>query len=149
MFESFSTNALTIIDEALKIARSMNKKLVGTEHLLLALYKKKDTICHFLLEEKGITYNDIENVIKSLVIFRKYMDDDLTYTNKFQEIILYSETLAKDLSSKYVYDEHIFYVLLKEEDSVASIIFEKLALDKQELMQDIEEIFNFFDNKED
>ena len=54
MFESFSTNALTIIDEALKIARSMNKKLVGTEHLLLALHKKKDTICHFLLEEKGI-----------------------------------------------------------------------------------------------
>ena len=54
MFESFSTNALTIIDEALKIARSMNKKLVGTEHLLLALYKKKDTICHFLLEEKDL-----------------------------------------------------------------------------------------------
>mgnify|MGYP003308401885 CR=1 FL=1 len=112
MFESFSTNALTIIDEALKIARSMNKKLVGTEHLLLALYKKKDTICHFLLEEKGITYNDIENIINSLVIFRKYNDENLTYTNKFQEIILYSETLSKDLSSKYVYDEHIFYVLL-------------------------------------
>ena len=148
MFESFSTNALTIIDEALKIARSMNKKLVGTEHLLLALYKKKDTICHFLLEEKGITYNDIESVINSLIIFRKY-DNDVTYTNKFQEIILYSETLAKDLSSKYVYDEHIFYVLLKEEDSVASIIFEKLAVDKQELMQDIEEIFNFFENKQD
>lgn len=149
MFESFSTNALTIIDEALKIARSMNKKLVGTEHLLLALYKKKDTICHFLLEEKGITYNDIENIINSLVIFRKYTDDDLTYTNKFQEIILYSETLSKDLSSKYVYDEHIFYVLLKEEDTVASIIFEKLKLDKLELMGDIEEIFNFFGNKVD
>ena len=67
MFESFSTNALTIIDEALKIARSMNKKLVGTEHLLLALYKKKDTICHFLLEEKGITYNDIENIINNFI----------------------------------------------------------------------------------
>ena len=149
MFESFSTNALTIIDEALKIARSMNKKLVGTEHLLLALYKKKDTICHFLLEEKGITYNDIENIINSLVIFRKYNDENLTYTNKFQEIILYSETLSKDLSSKYVYDEHIFYVLLKEEDSVASIIIDKLKLDKIELMQDIEEIFNFFGDKVD
>ena len=79
MFESFSTNALTIIDEALKIARSMNNKLVGTEHLLLALYKKKDTICHFLLEEKGITYNDIENIINSLIIFRKYEDENLTY----------------------------------------------------------------------
>lgn len=148
MFESFSTNALTIIDEALKIARSMNKKLVGTEHLLLALHKKKDTICHFLLEEKGISYNDIESIIKSLIIFRKYDDANLTYSNKFQEIILYAETLAKDLSSKYVYDEHIFYVLLKEEDTVANIIFDKLKIDRQELMQDIEEIFNFFEEKE-
>ena len=104
----------------------MNKKLVGTEHLLLALHKKKDTICHFLLEEKGISYNDIESIIKSLIIFRKYDDANLTYSNKFQEIILYAETLAKDLSSKYVYDEHIFYVLLKEEDTVANIIFDNV-----------------------
>lgn len=145
MFESFSTDALNIIDDALKIAKSLNKKIVGTEHLLLALYKKKDSICHFLLDEKGISYLDIENIIKNLIIFRK--NEDLTYTKKFQEIILFSNNLANDLSSKYVYDEHIFYVLLKEEDTIASIIFEKLHLNKEELMTDIEEIFNFFDNK--
>ena len=59
MFETFSTNAIQIIDDALQIARSLNKKLVGSEHLLLAMYKKKDTICHFLLDEKQITYDDI------------------------------------------------------------------------------------------
>ncbi len=148
MFESFSTGALTIIDDALQIARSLNKLMVGTEHLLLALYKKKDTICHFLLEEKGIVYKDIEDVVNNLIIFRKNPDMDLTYTKKFQEIILYAKTLSDDLASKYVYDEHIFYVLLKEEDTVASIILDKLNLDKEELMADIEEIFNFFDEKE-
>lgn len=56
---------------------------------------------------------------------------------------MYSETLAKDLGSKYVYDEHIFYVMLKEEDSIASIVLEKLGLDIEDLMIDIEEIFNF------
>ncbi len=148
MFETFSTNALEIIDEALQIAKSLNKKLVGSEHLLLAMYKKKDTICHFLLEEKNITYDDILNIINNLVIFRKSDNKNLTYSMKFQEIILFSETLAKDLGSKYVYDEHIFYVMLKEEDSVASIIIEKLGLDKEDLMIDIEEIFNFFEDKE-
>ena len=39
MFETFSTNAIQIIDDALQIARSLNKKLVGSEHLLLAMYK--------------------------------------------------------------------------------------------------------------
>ncbi len=150
MFESFSTGALTIIDDALQIAKSLNKKIVGTEHLLLALYKKKDTICHFLLEEKGITYEDILDIVNNLVIFRKTSELELTYTKKFQEIILYAKTLSIDLSSKYVYDEHIFYVLLKEEESVASIILDKLDVDKDELMDDIEEIFNFFDdNKTD
>ena len=40
-------------------------------------------------------------------------------------------------------------MLLKEEDSVASIIIDKLKLDKIELMHDIEEIFNFFGDKVD
>ena len=30
MFETFSTNAIQIIDDALQIARSLNKKLVGS-----------------------------------------------------------------------------------------------------------------------
>lgn len=149
MFETFSTNALEIIDDALQIAKSLNKKLVGSEHLLLAMYKKKDTICHFLLEEKQITYDDILNVINNLVIFRKSENNNLTYSTKFQEIILFSETLAKDLGSKYVYDEHIFYVMLKEEDSIANIVIEKLGLDKEDLLMDIEEIFNFFEGPKD
>lgn len=148
MFESFSTSALTIIDEALQIAKNKHKLMVGTEHLLLALYKKKDTICHFLLEEKGILYDHIDDIVNQLVIFRKNIDEDITYTKKFQEVILFAKTLSEDLCSKYVYDEHIFYVLLREDDNVASLILDKLNIDKEELMNDIEEIFNFFDNDE-
>ena len=33
MFETFSTSALEMIDKALRIAKSLGKKLVGTEHL--------------------------------------------------------------------------------------------------------------------
>lgn len=149
MFEKFSTNAISIIDDALQIARSMNKALVGSEHLLLAMYQKQDTICHFLLKEKEIEYIDIVNIINSLVILRKSDSSNLTYSKKFQEIILYSETLANDLGSKYVYDEHIFYVMLKEYDSVACVVLEKLGLDIEDIMIDIEEIFNFFDNKQE
>ena len=52
MFEAFSTNAIQIIDQALNIAKSLGKKVVGSEHLLLSMYQIKDSICHFLLEEK-------------------------------------------------------------------------------------------------
>lgn len=145
MFETFSTNALQIIDDALQIARSLNKKLVGSEHLLLAMYKRNDTICHFLLEEKGITYDDILRTVTNLIIFRKSENSDMTYSKKFQEIILYAKNLANDLGSKYVYDEHIFYVMLKEDDTVAGVVLDKLEINKEDLTYDIEEIFNFFD----
>lgn len=152
MFEAFSTNAIQIIDQALNIAKSLGKKVVGSEHLLLSMYQIKDSICHFLLEEKKIQYDDILKIVESLVILRKTEDEELTYTKKFQEIIMFSENLASDLESEYVYDEHIFYVMLKEYDSVACVVLEKLGLDLDELTEDIEEIFNFFrreDNLQD
>lgn len=148
MFETFSTSALEMIDKALRIAKSLGKKLVGTEHLLLAMYQVEESICHFLLEEKDITYEKLLEVVKGLVILRKNESKEDTYSKKFQEVILYAQRLSEDLESEYVYDEHIFYVMLKEYDTVAYVVLEKLGLDIEELKRDIEEIFSFDEAKE-
>lgn len=148
MFETFSTSALEMIDKALKIAKSLGKKLVGTEHLLLAMYQVEESICHFLLEEKEISYEKLLEVVNGLVILRKNENKEDTYSKKFQEVILYAQRLSEDLESEYVYDEHIFYVMLKEYDTVAYVVLEKLGLDIEELKRDIEEIFNFDEAKE-
>ena len=148
MFETFSTSALEMIDKALRIAKSLGKKLVGTEHLLLAMYQVVESICHFLLEEKDITYEKLLEVVNGLVILRKNESKEDTYSKKFQEVILYAQRLSEDLESEYVYDEHIFYVMLKEYDTVAYVVLEKLGLDIEELKRDIEEIFSFDEAKE-
>lgn len=148
MFETFSTSALEMIDKALRIAKSLGKKLVGTEHLLLAMYQVEESICHFLLEEKDITYEKLLEVVNGLVILRKNESKEDTYSKKFQEVILYAQRLSEDLESEYVYDEHIFYVMLKEYDTVAYVVLEKLGLDIEELKRDIEEIFSFNEAKE-
>lgn len=148
MFETFSTSALEMIDKALRIAKSLGKKLVGTEHLLLAMYQVEESICHFLLEEKDITYEKLLEVVNGLVILRKNESKEDTYSKKFQEVILYAQRLSEDLESEYVYDEHIFYVMLKEYDTVAYVVLEKLGLDIEELKRDIEEIFSFDETKE-
>lgn len=148
MFETFSTSALEMINKALRIAKSLGKKLVGTEHLLLAMYQVEESICHFLLEEKNITYEKLLEVVNGLVILRKNESKEDTYSKKFQEVILYAQRLSEDLESEYVYDEHIFYVMLKEYDTVAYVVLEKLGLDIEELKRDIEEIFSFDEAKE-
>ncbi len=112
------------------------------------MYQVEESICHFLLEEKDITYEKLLEVVNGLVILRKNESKEDTYSKKFQEVILYAQRLSEDLESEYVYDEHIFYVMLKEYDTVAYVVLEKLGLDIEELKRDIEEIFSFDEAKE-
>ena len=112
------------------------------------MYQVEESICHFLLEEKNITYEKLLEVVNGLVILRKNESKEDTYSKKFQEVILYAQRLSEDLESEYVYDEHIFYVMLKEYDTVAYVVLEKLGLDIEELKRDIEEIFSFDEAKE-
>ena len=64
MLENFSHQAIRVIDQAKLIADEMNDSIVGSEHLLLALFDMQDSICHFLLSERLITKEDILREIK-------------------------------------------------------------------------------------
>lgn len=143
MLEAFSIQAVKIIDEAKILAAELNSNVIGSEHLLLSMYKTKDSICRFLLEEKNITYEDIYNTLNNLTIIHKNESEKLVFTDKFHQIIINSEKLANRLGNKYVYDEHIFYSLLEDGSSVATEMLIDLNLDLDNLMLDIEDIYNF------
>ena len=54
---------LTAIDEALKIARSMNKKLVGTEHLLLAAIREEGSKTYHYIKNNNLSIEDVRAAI--------------------------------------------------------------------------------------
>ena len=149
MLDSFSIQSVKIIEDAKKIAEESSSKIVGSEHLLIAMFKTPDSICHFLLSELKISLEDIRKVLEKMVVIHKVEHPNITFTSKFQEIILNAKDLAMKCKSDYVYDEHMFYSLLELKDSVAYEILEMLNIDIPEMMDDIEEIFNFFDNDYD
>lgn len=148
MLETFSVQSVKIIEYAKKIAKEMNSKVVGSEHLLLALYNTQDTICHFLLCELGIKYEDINTTLNRMQVIRKTEIKNSIFSKRFQDIILNAKEIASESKSDYVYDEHIFYSLLELRDSVAYEILEYLNVDTNELLDDIEEIFNMFEDEE-
>lgn len=150
MLESFSTQAIKIIEDAKIIASSLNSKVVGSEHLLLSLYKTKDSICRFLLQEKNISYDDLINTLNSITVIHKYEDTKTTFTNEFENIIKNAESLIKDIGSNYVFDEHLFYSMLEEPSNVGVEILILLGLNIDEVMEDIEDIYNFYlEDKDD
>ena len=75
----------------------------------------------------------------------------MTFTEEYQNLILNAEELIFDLGKEYVFDEHLFYSLLENQDNIANEIIIELNLDIESLLTDIEDIFNFnFNNsKED
>lgn len=146
MLESFSIQAVKIIENAKKIALEMNSKIVGTEHLLFAMYNEPDSICHFLLKELNIKYEDMENILKKMVVIHKLSNNNSMFSKRFQDIVLNASDLANQTKSDLVYDEHLFYSLLELKDSVAYEILETLNIDIEEMIIDIEEIFNFFED---
>ncbi|MGM9899401.1 MAG: AAA family ATPase [Bacilli bacterium] len=148
MLESFSAQAVQIIEEAKKIASELDSPIVGSEHLLLSMYQTPDSICRFLLQEQKITYDDLLNTLNNITVIHKIESKDLTFTDKFQEIVLKASDIAEQFDSDYVFDEHLFYSILEDDASIASEMLKMLHLDIISLKKDVEDIFNFdnFDN---
>lgn len=148
MLESFSVQAVTIIERAKEYASKLNSDVVGSEHLLLALFNTPDSICHFLLTELNIKEDTIMNALSKMEVIHKTSNNSV-FSKKFVEIIENAKIVHQETKSDLVYDEHLFYSLLEVKDSVAYLIINNLNIDIEDMLFDIEEIFNFFeDDKE-
>lgn len=151
MLESFSLQAVQIIEKSKTISKILNSPITGTEHLLLAMYETNDSICKFLLEEKNITKQLIVDKMQQMNIIHKIVDKNITFTEEYQNVILKAEELIQDLGKEYVFEEHLFYTILEDQDNIAYEIIVELNLDVETLLYDIEDIFNFqfIEEKED
>lgn len=149
MLESFSIQAVKIIDDAKALAIKLDSNVVGTEHLLLSMYEMKDSICRFLLEEKNITYDDLFNTLDNITVIHKNDTDKIIFTSKVYEIIHNAEKIAEEVGSDYVYDEHLFYSLLEYDSCVATEMLNELELDIESMKLDIEDIYNFYKDDND
>ena len=107
MLENFSEQAIKVIEDAKQIADEMNNSVVGSEHLLLALYDTQDSICHFLLSERLITKEDILKEINSVIILRNKRKDSI-YTAELTNIVKIASSITEKNKNKQVYDEHLF-----------------------------------------
>ncbi len=140
--ENFSHKAVKIIDDAKDIAENMHSQIVGSEHLLIALYDAPDGICSFLLNERLITKDDLLKEINDLIILRKKGQETI-YTKELTDIVKGASALVKEIGGEYVFDEHLFYALLTVNDNIGKNILTKLGIDIDEILEDIEDIFNF------
>ena len=141
MLENYSPQAVKLIECAEVIAEKENKQLIGTEHLLLAMFEEDDTICHFLLTEEQITKQELLDEI-NLIDNNSYSLNNSKFTFKFNEIGKKASEATKVFKTEYVYDEHLFYTLLNDLENNATRVLINLGIDPKIMIEDILDMFN-------
>lgn len=117
----FTEVAKSVIKDAAKKAKKLGHGYVGTEHLLLALVSKKDTVAAKALDLIG--YNEkkvlelLENTLKANAL--TIVSDKPGNTPKFEAVIEGAKELALSFQQDKVGTEHLLLSIYRTEDSVA------------------------------
>ncbi|CDZ23627.1 Chaperone protein ClpC2, chloroplastic [[Clostridium] cellulosi] len=138
MFDRFTEKADKAFSLAMKSAGEMGHNYIGSEHILLGLLKEGTGVAAKVLENAGITADQIERIIEQLVGRGEPYEvsaQDLTPRGKRIIELAYYE--ARNMGHSYVGTEHLLMGLLREGDSVAVRILIELGCDPRSLYENI------------
>ncbi len=131
MFSRFTEKALQTIMAAQEEARTLGNDFVGTEHILLGLLAvNKDNIVLTVIEELGLTVEDIRKAVEETVEYSKKGAklESIPFTSQVKHVLSLSWDEARQLGHSYVSIEHIFLALLREREGVAAKILNNLKV---------------------
>ncbi len=129
-----TTNASAAIVASQRAAAELGHSYVGSEHLLLGLLSRSDSIAARLLIESGATFEKI----RSLIIEKSGNGDNLSGetpepTPKTKKIIENTLAMAQSTGQNFIGTEHILMSILVETDCVACKLLNELGIDCSKL----------------
>ncbi|MDE6124022.1 MAG: ATP-dependent Clp protease ATP-binding subunit, partial [Eubacterium sp.] len=137
-FNSFTQKANDVLNLAIKAAENFGHSYVGSEHILVGILKEGTGVGALLLEEKGVSLEKIEELIKKYVGTgnpTRLSPDDFTPRSK--RVIEVSFQIARGMLNSFVGTEHILLALLREGDSYAVKFLNACAVDEQSLLEEV------------
>lgn len=135
--DELNARAKQVFNLMKKYSLKNNIKTMGSEFLILAMYETEDSLCHFLLDEYEITKEDIEEKTLDVFILRKELGE---YNASLEAILRQAKLLAGDGS---ISEEHLFMAVLMNKNTIACAILEALNLNIEDLIEDVQEIYDF------
>ena len=137
-FNSFTQKANEVLNLAIKSAEEYGHNYIGSEHILIGLLREGTGVAATVLDDKGITFDDVDNLIKTQIgagTPTRLTPDDFTPRSK--RIIELSFQIARGMSHSFVGTEHILISLIKETDSYAVKFLNELGADENSILEDL------------
>lgn len=137
MMARFTNQAERALELATEAAREFQHGYVGTEHILLGLIREGDGIAAKVLEQEGITDEQVTMMIQKLEMEGGHTTDQPDWTPRSKRIISNSAQEAVRMGTVFIGTEHLLIALLRERESLAVRFILMLNVSPQTLYQKI------------
>lgn len=134
--EQYTKKAQNVLAYAKSEAERFRHRAIGTEHILLGLYREPDGLAYHALKDHLPEYQVVEEEVRFILGYGTDFNSSLKttdrnenpYTPEAQRILRKSSELAQELQDPLVGTEHILLSML-EEDVMAVRILKNLTVD--------------------
>ncbi len=152
--QNFTPRARKAIRLASKEAERFNHPYIGTEHLLLGLIALGEGVAVEVLEEMGLSLEDIRLAVERVVGHGDGATQVLgarTYTPRTKKVFQLALTEARSMQQELVGTEHLLLALLREAEGVAAQVLLGLNISLEEVQEAVHRFIeeNFDDDDDD
>ena len=143
MIYKFTSRAKKAIELAQDEAVNLGHNYIGTEHILYGLVREGAGVASKVLQNQGVTPNDVENKIVDMIGKEVITSQEtLGFTPRSKRVIENSFIEARKLGYDYIGTEHLLIGILREGDSIAVRILLDLNVDLPRLYNEIATVIN-------
>ena len=139
MQSQFTDKAKTALVLAEKAARSMRQGYIGTEHILLGLFRERTGVAARVLADNGVDEMQIVDMIQDLIapetgVSLKERDG---YSPRAVKVLEEAHRQSERFGSALTGTEHILLALIKEGENVAVRLLNTCGISTQKIYVDI------------
>ena len=140
MENSYSKSANQVLEIAREQAQNFHHRLVGTEHVLLALVIESDGDAGKLLRSWNLTPTAVREEIERYTGYGSAASSSfMEFSPRLNLALDFAKRAASDNGYTEIQTSHILLGLIASEQVLSSMILKNLNVDKNRLRQDIED----------
>lgn len=142
MNNRLTNDAKAVLQYAQEAAQKFHHDYVGTEHILLGLVLNTDGIAGLLLNQLGLTPENVTRAIEQHVGWGQDTPSKLRLTPRTKRTMELAVREANRLEQNYVGTEHMLAGILEEGSGMAVQILEDMDIDPDLVSQRLSELMN-------
>lgn len=142
MEKSYSDSAKNVLEIAKEQAQNFHHRIIGTEHVLLALVIEANGDAGKLLRERNVTPTLVREEIERYTGYGS--SPKATYMEmspRLSLVLNFAKQKADELGIAQIETKHILLGLLASDQILASLILKNIGVDPRDLSQDVNDSF--------